>query len=66
MFAITSLLCRNNMPTYWLSGFRSSMSWYIINANKANRATDLHKIAGRVEDRCLDVVFHISAVQAVV
>ena len=50
-------LSRDNAPTYWLSGFPTSMSWYILNANHTNRASDLHKIAGKVEDIILHVIF---------
>ena len=50
------LLSRGNMATYWLSGFSSSMAWYILNPNHVNRAVDLHKIAGKVEDVILDLL----------
>jgi len=42
---------RRDRPTYWLSGYPTSMSYFILCPGAANRAWDLYKIAGRVEDR---------------
>ena len=42
------LLVRDRAPTYYLSAFDTSMSWYILSPSGLSKGTTLHKLAGRV------------------
>ena len=58
VFLTSLLLVRDGAPTYYLSAFETTMSWYILSPANISRGTALHKIAGKVVQKD---VFHFCA-----